>query len=328
MTDQYQNWRERLSDSSLPVPTDIPQSGYYKMRRHKDAPWLPVAIWEVEGKQICRVASDTVDPISVWNSCAKHPIAKDLARAVFDTGQWPDMPNDAPMSNMPSDPYEALLAEIQDKMDQAQAWLDRHPKGAPDKTQADWARNVEAQIQDLLKRANNMHTSEKAPHLAASRDVDQRFSFRKDMDPVKKALKNAWGAFAAAEERRLRAEAEAKAAEERKRVEAERARIEAEQKKLMDEDPIAALTSDPEPMPELPKVEDVKVNVGGGVGSRGGLTTVWLADVEDYTKAAIHYARHSNVVDLIDRLATADAKAMKDNADIPGVRVYSERRAK
>jgi len=326
--DQYQNWRDRIAGNDVVLATDTPQSGFYKMRKSKDSPWLPVAIWEADGEQICRVADEKVDPLSVWHWCAKNPVAKDAAQVAFKTGKWDDMPDELPASNMPSDPYEALLAEINDKTEQAEKWLEAHPKGAADQTEADWARNVEAQIQALIKRADDMHKTEKAPHLEASRNVDQRFAFRKDMEPVKKGLKNAWGAYAAAEERRLRAEAEAKAAAERKRIQEERDRIEAEQKKLMDEDPIAALTSTPEPLPELPKVEEVKVNVGGGVGSRGALTTVWFAEVTNYAAAAAHYSNQAAVRELIDKISNAHAKRDKETATAPGVRFSSERRAK
>lgn len=326
--DEFQNWRDRIEGKTVPIVTDMPQSGYYKMRRSKDGPWLPVAIWTTEEGQICRVADEKVDPLSVWHWCAKHPVDKDAAKVAFATGKWGDMPTERAPSNMPSDPYEALLAEINDKTEQAEAWLAARPKGAQSKEDADLGRNMEAQIQALQKRADEMHKAEKAPHLEASRNVDQRFDFRKAMDPLKKSLKAAWGAFAVAEEKRLRAEAEAKAAAERKAVEAERARIEAEQKKLMEEDPIAALTSTPEPLPELPKVEEVKVSVGGGVGSRGGLTTVWIAEVTDYAAAAAHYANQAAVRELIDKIANGQAKRDKETAKAPGVKFSSERRAR
>ena len=325
--DQFQNWRERLAGVDVALVTDQPQSGYYRMRKSKDSAWLPVAIWDAGEEKICRVADEKVDPLSVWHWCAKHPVGKEDAKAAFETGQWPDMP--APVvSNMPSDPYEALLAEINDKTEQAKAWLKDHPKGALSQTEADLARNMEAQIQALQKRADAMHKEAKAPHLEASRAVDQRFDFRKEMDPIKKSLKGAWGAFAAAEERRLRAEAEAAAAAERKRIQEERDRIEAEQAKLMDEDPIAALTSEPVALPEMPKVEPVKVNVGGGVGAKGGLTTVYLATVEDYAKAAAYYSNQAKVRELIDTIANAHAKRDKETAEAPGVAFSSERRAK
>jgi len=324
--DEFQEWRDRLDGNAVALQTDLPQSGYYKMKRGED--WVPVAIWNVDDEKICRVGNEKVDPLSVWHWCAKHPISKSTAKAAFETGQFPDMPETIVPSNMPSDPYESLLAEIADKIEQANAWLKEHPKGATDKVEADLARNMEAQIQKLIKRADAMHKEMKAPHLEASRGVDQQFAFRKDMEPVKKNLKGAWGTFAAAEEKRLRDEAEAKAAAERKRIEAERKRIEDEQAKLMEEDPIAALTSTPEELPDLPKTEEVKVSVGGGVGSRGGLTTVWLATIEDYPAAAAHYSSQSAVRELIDKIASGHAKRDKEAAEAPGVKFSSERRAR
>lgn len=231
--------------------------------------------------------------------------------------------------NLPSDPFEALMLEIEDKTESADAWLIVNEGKAKTKKDADRARNMEAEIHALLKRADDMHKAEKEPHLKAGQAVDKKFSFRKDMEPMKKRLKAAWGFYAAEEERRLRAEAEAKAAEERKRVEAERARIEAEQRKLMEENPVAALTQEPPPMPEMPAAApEVKVNVGGGVGSRGGLTTVWLAEITDWQAAAAFYADNSLVRDAVERVANAHAKRDKENAEAPGVAFKSERVAR
>ena len=326
--DQFQRWRDRLAGIDVDITESDPHPGYYRVRKHKADYWLPVAIWNTkDGELVARVAGDMKDPMKIWTWCAKNPVPKDAALQAFETGTWPDIVElqaNPSRSNLPDDPYEALLAEVNDKIEQATAWL-RANKDISTKEGADIARNMEAQIQELHKRADAMHKEMKAPHLEAGREVDRKFDFRKTLEPVKKGLKAAWGRFAAAEERRLREEAERK----RKEAEAERHRIEAEAKKKADEDPIGAVLDGPPELPELPPEPDaVKVNVGGGVGSRGGLTTVWLAEVEDYAKAAVHYIERTEVRALIEKLANAEARALKEAAKADGIRFYSERRAR
>ena len=66
MSDEFnigaRRWRETRWRSALTTRNrDITAK-----RLSKDGPWLPVAIWTREGKQVARVAGDMVDPLSVW----------------------------------------------------------------------------------------------------------------------------------------------------------------------------------------------------------------------------------------------------------------------
>lgn len=325
--DEFQFWRDALAGKPVTITADAPQPGYYKMRDRRDGAWLPVAIWWHEGSLVCRVASEKRDPLSAWTFCAGHPVPKDDAKAAFETGRWPDMPTDLPASNMPSDPLEALLVEIADKEAQAEALL---ASGAAEKiaTEANKARNIQAKLLDLKKRADEMFTEEKAPFLAQGRAVDEKYRFRDAVKSVADRLRKAYETFAKAEEARLRAEAQKKFAAERAAAEAARKAAEEAQAKLLRDDPIAALTSEPEPLPELPLApEPVKVNIGGGFGRKAGLRTEWLAQVEDYAAATNHFADHPDVKALVEKLATKAVKAAKGAIEIPGVKVIEDRRA-
>ena len=124
---------------------------------------------------------------------AKPPIAIHIRN-----GHWPDDVAQSPRSNMPSDPFEALKLEVHDKLEQALNWLKTAPK-VPTETDANMARNMQAALLQLNKRADAMHKLEKQPHLDAGRAVDTKFDFRKVVATVADRLKDVFTAFMRAE---------------------------------------------------------------------------------------------------------------------------------
>jgi hypothetical protein len=327
MVDEFQFWRDAIAGKTVVITADAPQSGYYKMRNGRDGIWHPVAIWTVNGAQVCRVGKETRAPLDVWTYCAGNPVTKEAAKHAFATGGWPDMPTNILASNMPSDPLEALKMEIADKQSQAEALL---ISGTAEKNSndANKARNIQAQLLALEKRADEMFEAEKAPIRALGSAVDEKYRFRSAVKSIADRLRRAYESFAKAEEARLRAEAQKKFEAERAAAEAARKVAEEAQAKLLREDPIAALTSTPEPLPELPLApEPVKVQIGGGFGRKAGLKTEWVAQIDDYAAATTHFADHPDVKALIEKLATKAVKAAKGAIVIPGVKVIEDRRA-
>ena len=168
----------------------------------------------------------------------------------------------------------------------------------------------------LNKRADGMFKVEKAPLLEASRACDAKWSFRSATAGVAERLRKLYGRWAADEERRLHAEAAAK-------LKTETARIEAERKAKLADDPVGALT---DPEPQLPLLPDLpKVQVGGGVGRRAGLKTVWVPTVNDYLAAAGYFAEHPDFKSAIDKLVNHAVRDSKGTLQIPGVTVTQER---
>jgi hypothetical protein len=227
---------------------------------------------------------------------------------------------------MPADPFEALTAEAQDRIAQAQEWLTINaPIG--DQVACDKARNMQAALLVLLKTADGMHETEKRPHLEAGRAVDRRYGFREDIKDWSAKLRTVFEQFLRAEERRQQEEAARKHRDEVAKVEAERARIEAERAKKLEEDPIGALT-DPEPeLPELPLVpEPVKVQAGGGLGRKSGLRDGWEFEITDYKLAALHVIEQPDVSAAVGKVIARMVKASKGRVQIPGVKVNTVRK--
>ncbi len=139
----YQFWRAALRGEKQLVQETNPQCGFYKRRLAKDGPWLPIAFWrDKDDRVVCCFEGKPVDPLVHWTFVAKFPVSETSYRHYIRNGSWPeDGPQAPPRSNMPSDPFEALRLEVEDKLEQAQTWLKIAPK-APTETDANIARNI------------------------------------------------------------------------------------------------------------------------------------------------------------------------------------------
>ena len=322
----YEFWRIALRGGKQPVHEAKPQCGFYKRRLVKDGVWLPIAFWRNKDDQIvCCFEGKLVDPLEHWTFAAKYPVSEASYRHYIRNGHWPDDVIQTPRSNMPSDPFEALKLEVQDKLEQAQNWLKTAPK-VPAETDANMARNMQAALLQLNKRADVMHKLEKQPHLDASRAVDTKFDFRKVVATVADRLRGVFAAFMKAEEARQRAAAQKKFEEERRKAEEARKAAEEERKRLQNEDPALALIIEPQPLPELPVAPGpVKVQVGGGFGRKAGLKTVYIGRILDWQTVLHHFSGHRQVRDLLQKLVDADVRLNKTQCTVPGVEVLEER---
>jgi hypothetical protein len=308
MMDEFQFWRDAVAGKPVVINEGAPQSGYYKTRTRKDGPWAPVAIWTVNGKQVCRVGNEQRDPASVWVFCAGHPVSKDAAKHAFETGTWP---GDAPEIGHNSGDL-SLAEQITEYASMALAWLKK--TGIKDKVTADTAANYRAKLNELKKEADNARTTEKAPHMAAAKAVDDKWRV-----PIAEAtaaaedIRAALTQFMVAEEKRLRAEQDAQRKAEEERIARERA-------EKMASDPIAAMT---DPEPELPMApEPVKVQAGGQRGRRTGLRTVKKVRITDYQAAAAHFAANEEIKVVLDKLTS---RLVLAGANVPFAETYDEK---
>lgn len=308
MSDEFQYWREALAGNKMAISADHPQSGYYRKRLSKDGPWLPVAIWTREGKQVARVAGDMVDPLSVWTWVADKPVAKADALQAFKDGTWPG--DAAPVSmgdnNPPTEPVELIPLEIE----AASEWLSK-VKTITTQTDADIASNRVANLRDLKKKAEAQHKSEKEPHLAAGRAVDAKYKPKiDDADAAVKKLLSAITVFQNAERARLQKIADEKAAKERAEWEKQQAelRAKAEAEAAANKTPLDEIL-ERQPAPPPPKAEPVKVKSGGASGKAVSLRTVKVATIADFDKALLALKDHPEIRDLVQKLADRACKA-------------------
>lgn len=325
MSDEFQNWRDALAGNDVALHADVPYPGYYKMRKGKDGPYQPVAIWRKDGLLVCRVAADMVDPLSVWTWCAKNPVAKDAAKQAFETGAWP---GDVAIGHNSGD--LSLAEEIADARSQAMGWLKSTP--IADKVTADMAANHRARLLELSKKADAERETQVRPHLEAQKAINAGWKplvdgAKADADKIRGALSTY---LAAEEEKARKAAAEAARIENEKRQaefkrqqeEAAKAHAEAMAK--------AAAERANEPPPPPPVVEapvfvapePVKLQAGGQRGKKASLRTLTKYELADYAAALAHVKDHADVIAAVEKVAFAQARA---GATVPGVRSYEEK---
>lgn len=333
MSDLYAYWSRNLEgDPDAPKPRDgQPQCGFYKMRRGKDEPWQPVAIWE-DGEAIVAATgpgfTESVDPVRIWLSCAHHPVHEDAARHAAEHGRWPGDPppmpevvqanspplDDARMGiggNLPpeDDGAESLLEQLLQQTREAEDWL----RGSEVKTKedADLAANWADRLHALEKQIEPLRMARRRPLQEALDKIQAMFAPRQDAaKKLIRSLRDAANRWVRAEEARLAAEARAKAEEEARRLREEQERKLAEQ----------GLPLEAAPPPPAPKpVAAPKVMVGGASGRRmGARKAPPTARIVEIEKVLIFFKDHPDLVATAQKLAN---KVVAMKGTVPGVEV-------
>lgn len=235
--------------------------------------------------------------------------------------------------NSEGDPegVDALVTLLKQHDASITEWLkvERNGEAAANKA-ANWLgdlRGVERRVKDRYK-------IEKAPILEAERQFKAKWDpVTTLMEAVKARISRAYEGIARREKERrqqvLEVEAKAVAAAHRAKLEAERAALEEQRRR--EHDWAAAkpgakaeeIPPKPEPLPPLPEaapivVEPVKVSFGGSTGRKVSLKTARHAEIDDWQKAAVHYAMSPRLQEIVQKLATADAK---NGIACPGARI-------
>lgn len=315
-----------------------PQPGLYRVRVIKGGPLVPVQIWlraddgavmhhfedgctlagTIDGKS---ADADTLADRWIW--------CKAVSKAEHEHykahGMWPGEVETAGKSAGIGDNSGSLsLAEqIRDYAETALGWL-RRAGGIKDKISSDMAANYRAELLRLSKEADRQRESEKRPHDDAAKAVQAKWKpIIDEAASAANTIRDELTKWMRAEEARQEAERRAKWEAEQKAVAAARAEADAQRAKQMRDDPIAALTSAPPDVPEMPAApEPVKVSAGGQRGRAAGLRTVTRYVVTDHAAALAFFASSEDVRDLIQKLAERAAKA---GVTVPGVEKQTEK---
>ena len=202
MSNPYTYYQSALSGIFGPVHENDPQCGYYRMRRGRGGPWVPVAIWrEVtgedeitgisdSGKLVCLVDGLEKDPFEVWTWVCRYPVPYETYVAVAERGEhWPedltDLKKTRPISDAASSPAlghnsaglteaEVFEEEIEALVVSCEEWL----LGVPEicsQVLADKAANYAERFGNLENRAEEARTAEKKPVLDLGRSIDAKW---------------------------------------------------------------------------------------------------------------------------------------------------------
>lgn len=228
-------------------------------------------------------------------------------------------------------PFTAASQRVTELVETANVWL-ASVKEIGDTDTAVACQGFLDQVSAESKAVETDRRTEKKPHEDAAKAVDTKYRpLSTRLDTIKSLLlplKTGW-----LQKEQARKDAEAKAAREeadRLRKLAEEAAAAATQNTTVEAviavDEINASAKQSEAAAR--RIENSKAQVRSNFGTRAsGLRTYWSAKITDFDKALMHYKRDPRVRELIQSLADADARAMKDEINVPGVESVSEQRA-
>lgn len=325
MGDIWQHWRDALAGREVAIHEGKPQAGFWKLRRRKDGPWLPVAIWEADGAMICVVAGEAeADVARVWTWCAKRPITEEAYRHWEQHKAWPDdIPAPAARGIGDNRPPATLAERVAETVGAALAWVGATPIDS--QLQADIAGNRLTALRDLAKEIKGEWDAKREPILKADLALAQEYKpLAAAIAEVVSRIRDAVNGWIAAEDARRRAEA-AKAEAEFRAAEAARRKAEEERRAAIqtaaaEGKPMPSLL--PLPEPEAPrKVQNVQI--GGAIGQKLGARKTTIVVVTDHAAALAYFADHPKVRELIEKLAAA---AVKAGAEVPGTEKREEKR--
>lgn len=319
--DPYWYWAAKLrGEDPDPIEprTDMPL-GFFRLRSGD-----PLAVWISEtGERIARrgfSGAEKFMPQRHMEAMAESgsfgtAVTEEAYRAAFDAGSWPDDP--PPLAgvghNQPADPFEAARLEFDGEVETTAAFLAR-----PVETQADadmcstWARRVGL----LAKLADEAHEAEKAPHLLAGREVDDKWRpIRVGAKELTTRLKEHVEPFLKRQKREAEAIA-AKAREEADRLRREAA--DADRKSEAERADLIRQAQDAERRAEPKRV------IAGRPNMRVSLRKEKRARIVDYAACYAALAGHPDMKALVEQLAN---RAVKAGIPLAGVEVEEYERA-
>jgi len=309
MSNDYSVWRALLAGGDPERHVDHPASGFYRVRKQKNGPFVPIAYWyDQEGALVCVMDGSPVSDLrarEIWPWASANPIAHETYLAVTERGEnWPDIdPTVAEQqrtgiggNNPPED--EALI--LQEQIEAAKAGASEYATIADDATLAK-AQSLRARLNELSRTADKRREADKKPHMEAAKAVDTRWM------PLVKMAKEAADAIARAmsafETEKLRKEREAqRAAEEAARKAADAGK----------------------PAPVAPPPPAAPAPVKGAYGRAASVKLIKVATVTDRDAFYGYVKDHPDLIGLLDKLAQRAVDAGREN--IPGVSIEEQRK--
>lgn len=299
-------WQKALKGDFGPMHEGQPEQGFYRTR-FKGGKWEPVAIWvdDDTGNWLAYRSGREVDAGEVWNFCRTHPISRADYDAAMEGKPFPD--EDAVVAEQVAAAGHNSggvdqTEELRDQIANALKGMDAYKTISDDST-AGKALSLRNRLNELSNQADKVRVREKAPHLEASKAVDEKWQplVKKAKEGANK-VRDAIGAFETA-----------KLQEQRKRErEAETARLAAEKAASEQTADVAVI--------DAPKVETAPASIKPTYGKAASVQVKnVLKDVTDWKALAIYMCDHPVMQDTLRQLAQRAIDAGRTN--IPGITV-------
>ena len=315
---QFDDYKRLLAGEKINFDINEPTSGYFRTRRYKDGPLVPVAIWCDDDGVNVLCDGKPVELEKVWPHCARNPIPYVTYMARMETGKWPDIDPVAHDqaenaravtggNNPPEDPAEILAEQIAS----ARAGTSVYKNIQDDETLAK-AQTLRSRLLELHGQADKHREALKRPHLDENTKIDAKWQ------PIVKSAK------AGADELRTEMETfetkklQKRRAEEAVAAAAQRAHDEAVAKAAREAaeagKPAPAPPPPPPPPPPMPMAAPIKGAAGRAASSKPKIKVKSIKDLD----ALFNYMRlRPEVSDLLMILAQKAIDAGR--TDVPGI---------
>lgn len=320
----YTYWQNALAGEFGPVHDGDAQPGFWRKRTSRSGPFVPVAVWEQDGKLVALCDGKEAVPADLWTYICRYPVTEDAYYSRVATGRWTDEDEGVAQSLAPPSaghnaPPQGEAETLESQIDAASSNAEAYAEITDDETAAK-AQSARSRLLELSGQADKRREALKRPHLEAEKAIDGLWQ-----PLVKKAKEAADGlrkAIAAHETRKFKEAEKVRLAEEAKAraAETERKRLLAEQ--------LAAHPEAPPP-PEPPKPEPIQVpqppaqtTIRGAYGRGAAVKEVKRAVVNDQDAAYAFLKTHKEMKDLVAKLAQ---RAVDAGYEVPGVTVSIER---
>lgn len=314
----YEFWECALNNKKTTIQLDVntPLPGFYKAKKHKEAPWHPVAIWYEGDKCTAIDHQGQIDVSKAWPWCAKYPITEDDFRYYEQHGKWQGE-CEVGHNNPPND-FEELESQIQEVIAKAENWLDG--RTITTTADADKAAGFQQTLSKLSKQADNERKEKKKPHLEAGKKVDA--DYKPLIDEPKGTitkLKSCITVFLRAEQKKADEKARQEQIEAAKKIaEAEKIKADEEKKNLTARE--EKIVQEAEVAVAAP-VQKTKVSAGSNTGRKVTLRKVTSAQVVDYEKLLEVLKNREEIKDVVYSLAN---RAAKSGVELDGMKIIEE----
>lgn len=309
--DRYDFWRRALAGervgTDLPIHEGEPQPGFYRKRTGKAKGYVPVALWEQDGKIVGVANLEVIDPVEVWTYCCRAPITEKQYWDRVNTGKWHDEDEAVAASIAPPPAGHNQADKVDSLKDQIESALQGVADYAEvkDDATAAKAQSLRSRLLELHRDADKERDALKRPHLEAGQAVDAIWqpivkSAKAGADAIKKALD-------AHETAKFRAEQAAIAAQRAKDAE-EAARH-------------APIAAEPEAPPAPIPAPVAAAPLKGAYGRGAARKVVKTAVVKDQDAAYAHFKAQPEVVSVLQMLSQRMVTA---GFQVPGVEIIEE----
>lgn len=321
---------------TIPVHESEPQSGRYRMRDVRLGDMIPVAIWTGGTKDdplmVAKVGDKMVDAIDVWTYCCRNPVTDAEYNNAMAGNGWPDTPPENEIAgighNMPDDPFDAIMLELKGEQEAAKDFL---AKPIDTEQRAQTAANWSKRVAGISKRADELFTVEKRPHLDAGKAVDDKWrGVREDAKALTQSIKRSLDAYLKAQhDKEMERQRVAREQETAARLKAEEAAKKAQNVQSNPDDPEALQAQREaekaaEELKQAQREAEAKSIAVGRTGSKVTLKTEKSALIEDFDKLLNALKDREEIKTLVQSLANRAAKA---NVQLAGMKIVETQKA-